>query len=139
VKAQWLVVGTLVTLASGADAQQGSLEAVVAEARAAWLAHGVESLVAHSDTVRLRLPGVAASVSTRPGQAARLLGEYLASAVDQAFELRELRYVQADHAYAEFRRRYAVRGTADVREETVFLGFRRTGDQWHLREVRIAP
>jgi len=125
--------------APGAGAQTDTLASVVEQARAAWLAHDVRGLVAHSDTVRLRLPGVAASAATRPGQAARLLEEYLSAATEQEFTLRELRYVQADHAYAELSRRYAVKGTADVREEMVFLGFRQVNGQWRLREVRIAP
>jgi hypothetical protein len=106
---------------------------VVEQARAAWLAHDVRGLVAHSDTVRLRLPGVAASAATRPGQAARLLEEYLSAATEQEFTLRELRYVQADHAYAELSRRYAVKGTADVREEMVFLGFRQVNGRFSPR------
>jgi len=48
-------------------------------------------------------------------------------------------HVAADHAYAEFGRRFQVRGTSDRREETVFLGYRQLGGIWRLREVRIAP
>jgi hypothetical protein len=139
VKWRWVLGLACVILARGAAAQGDSLAAVVEQARVAWLAHELRDLVAHSDTVRLRLPGVAASAATRPGQAARLLGEYLGGATEQGFDLRELRYVQEDHAYGEFSRRYAVSGTADLREETVFLGFRRVLGQWRLREVRIAP
>jgi hypothetical protein len=136
----WLMLGTLAAIAPAAmGQQQDELDAVVARARQAWLVHDVRSLVAGSDTVRLRLPGVAASAATRPAQAARLLEEYLSAAQEQDLALREIRYVEADHAYAEFTRRFAVRGTTDSREETVFLGFRHTGGQWRLREVRIAP
>jgi hypothetical protein len=126
-------------MAPAAAAQQDSLAVVVRQARDAWMVHDVRALVARSDTVRLRLPGVAASAATRPGQAARLLEEYLSAAEERDLTLREVRYVQGDHAYAEFTRRFAVRGTADAREETVFLGFRRTAGEWRLREVRIAP
>lgn len=135
----WVAAAMVAAWAPGAAAQTDTLETVVEQARLAWLAHDVRGLVAHSDTVRLRLPGVAASAATRPGQAARLLEEYLSAAAEQEFTLRELRYVQADHAYAELSRRYAVRGTADVHEEMVFLGFRQVNGQWRLREVRIAP
>src|SRR5512134_2830147 len=107
---------------SRAAAQDDSLDLVVEEARRAWLGQKARDLVAHSDTVRLRLPGVAASASTRPAQAARLLEEYLSAATEREMSLRELRYVQPDHAYAQFSRRFAVRGTDDLREETVFLG-----------------
>jgi hypothetical protein len=140
VTSTWLAIAAAVTLAPQAGAQPDSLlDRAVEQARAAWLSHAVGELVAHSDTVRLRLPGVAASAATRPAQAARLLEEYLSAATEESFTLRELRYAQADHAYAELSRRYAVRGTDDIREETVFLGFRRVGGQWRLREVRIAP
>jgi hypothetical protein len=134
----WLILGAVLGLVPRSAAAQDPLEAVVGRAREAWLGHDVRALVANSDTVRLRLPGVAASAATRPGQAARLIEEYLTTAEEQDFSLREIRYVQPDHAYAEFSRRYAVRGTADTREETVFLGFRQTGGQWRLREVRIS-
>lgn len=128
-------------LARGVAAQEetGDLSAVVEQARLAWLAHSTRDLVARSDTVRLRLPGVAASAAARPAQAARLLDDYLSGAAEGEFVLRELRYVEDDHAYAEFTRRYAVRGTEDLRDETVFLGFRRVDGRWRLREVRIAP
>jgi hypothetical protein len=124
---------------AAAQARNDSLSTVVEQARVAWLGQKVRALVAHSDTVRLRLPGVAASASTRPSQAARLLEEYLSAATERDLTLREVRYVQADHAYAEFSRRFAVRGTDDLREETIFLGFRRVDGSWRLREVRVAP
>ena len=119
--------------------QQATLETAVASAADAWMRHRVRDLVEGSDTVRLRIPGLAASSAVRAGQAARLLGEYVAEAEELAFALRGIRHVAADHAYAEFGRRFQVRGTSDVREETVFLGYRQIGGVWRLREVRIAP
>ena len=120
-------------------AAQGDLEAAVASAAEAWTQHRVRDLVEGSDTVRLRIPGLASSSAVRPGQAARLLEEYLAEAEELGFSLRGIRHVAADHAYAEFGRRFQVRGTSDRREETVFLGYRQLGGIWRLREVRIAP
>jgi hypothetical protein len=32
-----------------------------------------------------------------------------------------------------------VAGTSDERRETLFLGFRKTGDEWTLTELRSAP
>jgi len=61
-------------------AGQGTLETAVAAAADAWMRHRVRDLVEGSDTVRLRIPGLAASSAVRAGQAARLLGEYLAEA-----------------------------------------------------------
>lgn len=133
------VVAGLAAATPPAMSAQASLEAVVAKAADAWLQHRVRDLVEGSDTVRLRVPGVAASSAVRPGQAVRLLEEYLADAEELEFTLRGIRHVATDHAYAEVGRKFKVRGTADVREETVFLGYRQLGGEWRLREVRIAP
>lgn len=75
----------------------------------------------------------------RPGQAARLLSQYLKRSEEREFTLREVRQLAPDHAYAEVLRRYVVRGTNDLQEETAFLGFRLLEGQWQLREVRITP
>lgn len=118
---------------------QDTLESVIGRATDAWTQHRIRDLVEGSDTVRLRIPGVAASAAVRAGQAVRLIGEYLGDAEELGLDLRGIRHVAADHAYAELGRRYQVRGTADVRVETVFLGYRQLGGEWRLREVRIAP
>ena len=62
----------------GAKAQT-ALDSAVQRASDAWMQHHTEDLVEGSDTVRLRIPGVAASAAVRPGQATRLLDEYLPS------------------------------------------------------------
>lgn len=123
----------------GGSRAQTALDSVVGRATDAWMQHRVRDLVEGSDTVRLRIPGVAASAAVRPGQAVRLLEEYLGVAEELGVDLRGIRHVADDHAYAELSRRYQVRGTSEVREETVFLGFRKFGWRWALREVRIAP
>jgi len=118
---------------------QSSLEEAVAEAREAWKAHRVAVLVSKSDTVRLHLPGIAMSAALKPGQASKLLGEYLEDAEELEFELREVRQLADDHAYAEMSRVFVVKGTTEKRMETVFLGFRILAGEWSLREVRITP
>jgi hypothetical protein len=128
-----LVVGPPVTAQEEAD----PLDRAVAAAREAWLAHDLNALVASSDTVRLDVPGVAVSASLRPGQAKRLLSQYLEPAREVAFELAGLRRLAEDHAYAEMARRFVVRGTSEEQEEMVFLGFRRIEGVWRLREVRV--
>jgi len=105
----------------------------------AWLGHRSRVVVEGSDTVRLRLPRLATSAAVRPGQAARLLDEYLGDSEELTFSLKGVRYAGSDHAYAEFARSFRVRGTSDERTETVFLGYRWLDGQWRLREVRIAP
>jgi hypothetical protein len=138
----WLGALAVVLLAAGplaAGNAQDPLEAAVEQAASAWTDHRVRDLVAGSDTVRLRIPGVAASAAVRASQAARLLEDFLADAEELQFGLRGIRRVAEDHAYAEFGRGYRVSGTSDVREQTVFFGYRRLAGEWRLREVRIAP
>lgn len=118
---------------------QTALTEVVERARSAWMEHSARSLVARSDTVRLRIPGVAVAQALRPGQAARLLGKYMEAADETELVLREIRHVGEGHAYAEMARRYVVRGTRDERVETVFFGFRVVNGEWRLREVRVTP
>jgi hypothetical protein len=123
---------------TGARAQV-QLEQAVGRAQAAWIQHDVQALVRHSDTVRLRIPGIAASASVQPEQAARLLGRYLEPSQERTFDLVDVRHLADDHAYAEVDRRYVVKGTDEELEETVFLGFRLLDGNWRLREVRITP
>jgi hypothetical protein len=132
-----LAIGMLLAAASTAWGQ--AVEPLLGHASEAWKGHRTRELTAGSDTVRLRIPGVAASAAVRPAQAARLLSEYLGDAEELAFQLEGVRYAAPDHAFAEFTRRFRVRGTRDERTETVFLGYRRVGAEWRLREVNIAP
>lgn len=123
---------------AGAQSPRAALELAVERAGQAWMRHDLRTLVASSDTVRLQLPGLRAPV-VRPSQAAMMLGDYLKSDNEITFELRRLRIVSDNHAYAEMLRVYVVEGTADERVETVFLGFRRFNEEWRIREVRVTP
>ncbi len=118
---------------------QATLDQVVASAQAAWLSHEVSELVSGSDTVRLRIPGIAPSASLKPGQAARLLEQYLKPAEELSFDESGRRELASDHVYAEMQRVYVVKGTDEERTETVMLGFRRVDGTWLLREVRVTP
>ena len=119
--------------------QDEALDHAIETARAAWLEHRVGEFVSGSDTIRLRIPGIAPSASLRPGQAERLLDQYLQPSEELSFDLRDIKMVATDHAYAEINRVYVVQGTSERREETVFLGFRLVDRIWRLREVRVAP
>lgn len=118
--------------------QPDGLDAAVETARQGWLQHDVGRLLGATDTVRLTLPEVAQALSVRPGQAGRLLERYLKAADEQSLELKSLRRMAPDHAYAELERRYVVRGTEETRVETVYLFFRLAEGEWRLREVRVA-
>ncbi len=138
---------TLIGVAVGAGLSAGlavplsaqRLDEAVDTARVEWLGHRMDDLVSRSDTVRLSLPGIAPSASLQPGQAARLLSQYLKPSHERGFELLELRRLAPDHAYAEMVRTYVVKGTDEERQETVFLGFRLLEGAWRLREVRATP
>ena len=137
-RATALATVLVVLIAEGVTAQS-PLQQAVELARVAWLQHDFSGLVKSSDTVRLQLPKGGRAPSVRPAHAARVLEEYLVSANEIAFELRNIREASDDHAYAQLLRRYVVQRTSDERVETVFLGFRRVEGRWLLREVRITP
>lgn len=122
----------------GAQSAREALERAVTQAGQAWIRHDLRALVGSSDTVRLQLPGVRAPV-VRPSQAAMMLADYLKSDNEITFEMRRIRIVNDDHAYAEMVRVFVVEGTADKRTETVFLGFRLHDEEWRIREVRVTP
>jgi hypothetical protein len=140
-QADLALVAVLAGLGAGPRpvAAQANLDQVVATAQEAWLAHEVSDLVSGSDTVRLRIPGIAPSASLRPGQAARLLEQYLKSTEELSFDESGRSELASDHVYAEMQRVYVVKGTDEERTETVLLGFRRVDGKWRLREVRVTP
>lgn len=136
---RWMILVALAGVAAPTASAQNELDRAVEAARRAWEEHDTRGLLAASDSVRLRIPEVAAAQSLRPAQAARILAGFLAEAEELSFELREIRYVAEDHAYAELERRFVVRGTEERRDQTVFFGFRRVAGAWRLREVRVTP
>ncbi|KPJ88059.1 MAG: hypothetical protein AMS18_13845 [Gemmatimonas sp. SG8_17] len=123
----------------GTGTAQDDIERAVENAQRSWLDHDMAALVSGSDTVRLRIPGIAPSASLRPGQAARLLEQYVRPTQELSFQVSSLRELSDDHVYAEMVRVYVVKGTDQQREETVLLGFRKIGGRWSLREVRVTP
>jgi hypothetical protein len=136
---RWIAVPLLLVLAVPGAACAQSLRDAAEAARTAWLGHDAAGLV-QSDSVALRLAGMSAgSVPIPASQAIRMLGQYLAPAREVGFELRSVRAAGPDQGYAEARRRYVVRGTTDEMSETVFLGFRFSGGQWRLRDIRVSP
>jgi len=143
---RWCAVAAFLAVSAGfpvAAQEQGiggdPLEPAVERARAAWLAHDVGALLAGSDTVRLQVPGVAASPAMKPGQAGTLLLQHLKEAKEIGLDLVRIRRLADDHAYAELARSYVVKGTSEERSERVFFGFRKVEGAWRLREVRITP
>ena len=105
--------------------------------RKAWVAHDVNTIVAGSPGVALRIPGADPSGAVSPGQAAELLRRHLQNAVERSVEVSVVREVEAGQGFVELVRRYAVRGTSEAREERVYVGCRRgAGGRWVVVEVR---
>jgi hypothetical protein len=133
------VLGVLLVLAVGvrpAAPQRATLEAAAHAARDAWMGHDVAALVGGSSAVVLQIAGAAPSSPVGRAQAEELLRRYLMGGAEVSVTVVTVREVELARGFVELERRYTVRGTSDVRRETVFLGFRRAGDRWVLSEVR---
>lgn len=128
----------LVIGASLAGQGGGGLDQAAARARSAWLAHNPAALLAGSPGVTLEIPGADPSSAISRDQASELLGRYFRTSEERAVEVGVAREMEAGRGYVELERRFIVTGTSEVRRETVFLGFRRRGDQWVVVELRTA-
>ena len=134
-----LLLAALAVLAAGSQpvaAQQATLEGAAQAAREAWLAHDVGALVGGASAIVLQIAGAAPSSPVGRAQAEELLRRYLMGGGEQSVTVVTVREVEPARGFVELERRYVVRGTSDVRRETVFLGFRRVGGGWVLGEVR---
>ncbi len=134
----WLLWG-VVALTPGGMRQDETLGATAQAARRAWLEHDVAALVARSSGVILQLPGADPSAPVGRAQAGELLHRYLGAAEELSIRVVTVREVERGKGFVELDRRYVVRGTADERRETVFLGFRLVAGGWVLSEVRSVP
>src|SRR5205807_836550 len=123
-----LAVSPVVT---GSGLAQGSLAEAAERVRQAWLAHNVQAVVGQSASVVLQIPGADPSAPVDRAQAIELLRRHLRAGA--------VREVEPGRGYAELDRRYVVAGTSDERRETIFLGFRKPGQEWMLAELRSAP
>ena len=133
------VVWALVFASAGPLAGQSGLAAAAQRTQAAWLAHDAEALLDRSPGVILQIPGADPSSALRRQQAGELLARYLRTAVERSVEIATVREVEEGRGYVELVRRFSVRGTAEERRETVFVGLRRVGDWWVVVELRTAP
>ena len=133
-----VALGVLLAAAPAVQAQE-SLREAAERIRQAWMAHDQGILVNSSDTLVLRFPGGDEAGAVWRGQAARLLGRFFQPSTERTFDLLSVQTTGDDQGYAEALRRYVVKGTSDEVRETVFLGFRRTGQRWRLTEIRVTP
>lgn len=116
---------------------QEELARAAAKVSRAWLGHDAASIVAESPQLILQLPGADPSAALGPQQAAALLSDFFAAAREVDVTVRSVREIEPGQGFAELARRYQVNGTQDVRDQSLFLGYRRERQQWILIELRV--
>jgi len=122
-----------------AAAAQGTLPEAAERAKHAWLAHDPQALVGQSPSIVLQIPGADPSSPLGQPQAIELLRRYFRSAEERGLDVITIREVEPGRGFVELTRRYVVAGTAELRHETLFLGYRLIGREWRLVELRSAP
>ena len=127
----WLAVST----AEG----QATLSAAAERAKQALSSHDAQSLVGQSSNVVLQIPGADPSSPLGRPQAVELLRRYLRPAEERGLDVTTIREVEPGKGFVEITRRYVVSGTAELRHETLYLGYRLLDGEWRLVELRSAP
>lgn len=134
---RWMPIYAAVAVAAvGPAVAQGDLVAAAEAAARSWQAHDAPALVGRGQALVLQIPGADPSAALGRAQAVELLRRHFQSATERSVNVGTAREVEAGRGVVELERRYVVRGTADERRETVFLGFRLVQGQWILSEVR---
>ncbi|HXE58116.1 MAG TPA: hypothetical protein VNK43_08950 [Gemmatimonadales bacterium] len=133
-----LVLGLMVAVGPSAAGQSPTLDRAAEVARRAWRSHDIEALVASSPRLLLQLPGADPSAALGRSQAAALLRDYVKGAEELETAVAAAQEVQAGRGYVELVRRYRLRGTREVRIETLLLSFRLEPAGWVLTELRVA-
>jgi hypothetical protein len=134
----WLSACSLVVLADPAAAQ-ATLPDAAERAKRAWMAHDAQALVGQSSNLVLQIPGADPSSPLGRAQAIELLRRYFRPAEERGIDVTAIREVEPGKGFIELTRRYVVAGTAELRRETLFLGYRLLGGEWRLVELRSAP
>ena len=124
---------------AGPAAAQATLPEAAERAKRAWLAHDPQALVGQSSNLVLQIPGADLSSPLGRAQAVELLRRYMRPVEERGLDVTVIREVEPGKGFVELTRRYVVTGTADLRRETLFLGFRLQAGAWALAELRSAP
>ena len=136
---RWICVLGLTLLAARSGWAQNTLPDAAARAKQAWAAHDPEGLVGRSSNLVLQIPGADPSSPLGRAQAIELLRRYFRPAEERGLDVTAIREVEAGKGYVELTRRYVVAGTAELRRETLYLGYRLLDREWRLVELRSAP
>ncbi|HEY3219561.1 MAG TPA: hypothetical protein VGJ80_02425 [Gemmatimonadales bacterium] len=134
----WLSLAALALLPMPARGQ-ATLSDAAERAKQAWSAHDPQALVGQSSNIVLQIPGADPSSPLGRPQAIELLRRYFRPTEERGLDVTAIREVEPGKGFVELTRRYVVVGTAEVRRETLFLGYRLVGHEWRLVELRSAP
>lgn len=135
---RWLSICGLAVLATEASGQ-ATLSEAAERAKQAWSAHDAQALVGQSSNIVLQIPGADPSSPLGRSQAIELLRRYFRPVEERGLDLTAIREVEPGKGFVELTRRYVVTGTAELRRETLYLGYRLLGREWRLVELRSAP
>jgi hypothetical protein len=135
---RWLVMSGLGLLATQARGQ-ATLSEAADRAKQAWSEHDAQALVGQSSNIVLQIPGADPSSPLGRSQAIELLRRYMRPAEERGLDVTTIREVEPGKGFVELARRYVVSGTAELRRETLYLGYRLTDREWRLVELRSAP
>ena len=132
-----ILLALLVPVSVRAQEVDAGLGTAAEQARSAWFAHNAAALVADSPRLLVQLPGADPSAALGPEQAAALLRDFLASAMEVETVVRAARETEPGRGYVELQRRYRITGTQEVRVQGLLLGYRKTRRGWSLVELRV--
>ncbi len=132
----WLVLALALPLRAGA--QTPSLRPAAEAARQHWLHQDPEQLVQGSQGLRLQLPGADPSGTLDRRQAAALLRDFVQNTEEVGVDIQDARQVGDDRGFVELLRHYRVKGTQEIKEQSLFLSYAREGEGWMLTELRVA-
>jgi hypothetical protein len=104
--------------------------------RGLWRQQNAAGLVEHSPQLVIQLPGADPSAPVARRQAIELLRDYFSRAEEVDTQLTDAREVGGGWGFVELRRRFRIRGTQEVRVQTLLLSFRANADGWTLMELR---
>lgn len=133
------VAGCLMFAAAGPATAQATDSLVVTAQRIAraWQRQDFGQILSGASAISVVLPGAERTAPLGSAQAAEVLRGFVEGAHEESAEVLVLRTVSADRAYVELERVFAPRGSAELRQQTVYLELRRTGAGFTVAEVRI--
>ncbi|MBM4186439.1 MAG: hypothetical protein FJ206_03910 [Gemmatimonadetes bacterium] len=113
------------------------LASIGERARIALAEHRFIELLPPRQAVRLELPSGAVGALTRGSLAARILTRRTLRHRTLSVELRRTELLDDRHGFLELVRRFEVRGSREVQQETVLIGAALAGSEWEVVEILV--